>query len=111
MVFGPSTKNYVTIAVGGPQVANDLAALRQTIGANGKVVRVEKLHFSVCKTDVEWSAMEVAQLAKDVAAILAHPPQAIHDSFICDKVAFFSTQVAEFKVYIMLTCVSLSHFN
>lgn len=90
MVFGPATKNYISITVGGTQLSHHLAALKQTVGANGSVVAEAKLHFSVCKTDGEWSAVEVAQLPQEVAAIVAQAPQSIHNTFICDNVAFFN---------------------
>ncbi|CDH52851.1 predicted protein [Lichtheimia corymbifera JMRC:FSU:9682] len=90
VVFGPATKNYIAIIVGGPQVVNHLAALQQTVGANGRVAMEEKLHFSVCHTEGEWSAVQVAHLAKDVESIVAQAPQTIHDTFTCDDVAFFN---------------------
>ncbi|CDH60292.1 predicted protein [Lichtheimia corymbifera JMRC:FSU:9682] len=90
VVFGPATKNYVTITVGGAQLSHHLASLKQMVGANGRVVATEKIHFSVCKTDGEWSAVQVGRLAKDIAAILTQAPQSIRNTFVCDDVAFFN---------------------
>lgn len=61
------------------------------VGANRKVAGEDKLDFSVCKMDGEWSAVQVAQFAKDVATSLDQTPPTTHDIFVYDGVAFVNT--------------------
>lgn len=80
------------ITVTGDEVTTHLDALQQAVCQAEKAVTAEKLHFSVCSIQGEWSGEEVAGLIEDMKWLLQQQlPQSINHSFMCEEEAFFNT--------------------
>ncbi|CDS05872.1 hypothetical protein LRAMOSA08400 [Lichtheimia ramosa] len=61
---------YVLVTIAGTGVQSHLASLQQKLGKADKAASHEKLHFSVCKSDGNWSAEQVKCLAEEVKDML-----------------------------------------
>lgn len=79
------------VTIAGTGVQSHLAYPQHKARKAGRAVSPEKLHFSVCKSDGNWSAEEMSALAEEVEDLLQQQqPVAINKTFICDDDVFFN---------------------